>query len=60
MRVGRSVGVWVDGRAGSWLWVVDVFRSFVIWTHGAFTTQRWSAPYELDTHVLLYVIAVVL
>ena len=43
VRVGRSVGVWVDGRAGSWLWVVDVFCSFVFWTHGAFTTRRWSA-----------------
>ena len=44
-------------RAGSWLWVVDVFCSFVFWTHGAFTTRRWSAAYELDTHLLLlYVI----
>ena len=46
-----TVGGWVGGwRAGSWLWVVDVFCSFVFWTHGAFTTRRWSAAYELDTH----------
>ena len=27
MGVGGSVGVWVGGRAGSWLWVVDVFAA---------------------------------
>ena len=40
----------------SWLWVVDVFSSFVFWTHGAFTTQPRSAAYELGTHLLLYVL----
>ena len=37
----------------------DVFRTFVFWTHGAFTSlsRRWGAAYELDTHlILLYVI----
>ena len=35
----------VDDRVCSWLWVFDVFRTFVFWTHGAFTTlsRRWSA-----------------
>ena len=28
---------YVDGRLCSWLWVFDVFRTFVFWTHGGFT-----------------------
>ena len=60
VRVGGSVGVCVGGRAGSWLCVVHAFCSFAFWTHGAFTTRRWSAAFELDTRLLLYVIACLL
>ena len=37
--VGGSFGLWVGGRAGSWLCVVHVFCSFAFWTHGAFITH---------------------
>ena len=40
------------------LWVVDVFFSFVSWTHGAFTTRPRSAAYEPGADLLLYVTAV--
>ena len=36
-------------RVRSWLWVFDVFRTFVFWTHGGFTAL--SRPLQL-----LYVI----
>ena len=32
------MGGWVDDRGCSWLWLFDVFRTFVFWTYGGFTT----------------------
>ena len=29
----------------SWLWVFDVFRIFVFWTHGGFTAINSTAVY---------------
>ena len=33
---------WVDGLVCSWLWVFDVFRTFVFRTHGGFTALSTS------------------
>ena len=59
MRVGGSVVLWMGGRAGSWLCMVHVFAVLLSGPMVLSSlTRRWSAAFELDTRLLLYVIAV--
>ena len=49
-------GGWVHGGVCSWLLVFDVFRAFVFWTHGGFTTLDDVVPRSNWTPLLQYVI----
>ena len=50
--------VYVDGRVCSWLWVFDVFHTFVFWNHGGFTVLSQPlvhiyTSFAVRTHVIM-------
>ena len=44
----------MDVRVCSWLWVFDVFRTFVLWTHGGSTTLDDGALCVRDGYTSIY------